>query len=264
MPRLQAFAAVLAVIALGSVPIAAQAYDTAKLHVTFSPYELGKETTLNIHVTIANSNGGVPSPVTSFNTRMPPNVELVGSTLGLAICAPSALLAKGLEGCSPNARLGSGSALVEVPFGPEIASETASVEALMGPPAGENVGILLYAEGRSPIFAQTIFPGLLLLGSGPLGESLDTNLPLTPTLPGSADASVTSMTLRLGPEHLTYYKKVHGRTVGYRPQGIALPKKCPPHGFEFISELAFQEGTTQTVTSTVACPSSGHHGRRRA
>jgi hypothetical protein len=252
------FSGLLLIIALGCLPAIARASETAQLVVNFSPYKLGKATTIDIHVTIAGSNGGVPGPVTSFDTRMPPDLELVGSTLGLAVCQPAALLASGLEGCSPNARLGTGSAQVEVPFGPEIVSEAATVEALMGPPVGENVGVLLYAEGQTPVFAQSVFPGVLLVGSGPLGQSLDTTVPVTPTLPGAPDASVTSMQLSIGPNHLTYYKKVHGKTVGYRPTGVSLPKRCPRGGFLFLTELTFQDGTFLKVPSRVPCPAARH------
>jgi hypothetical protein len=262
-PRFRALAALLWIIALGGIalgclPSGAQASETVKLTVAFSPYKLGSTTTIEVNVTIANSDGGVPGPVTSFDTRMPPKLELVGSTLGLAICKPAALLADGLEGCSPNARLGTGTAQVEVPFGPETVGETANVDALMGPPAGENLGVLLYAEGRSPVFAQSVFPGVLLLGGGALGESLNTTVPVTPTLPGAPDVSVSSMQLSLGPDHLTYYKKVHGKTVGYQPQGISLPSICPRGGFTFLTEMTFQDGTYLKVPSTVPCPPSRH------
>ena len=130
----------------------------------------------------------------------------------------------------------------------------------MGPPAGENIGVLLYAEGQTPVFAQSVFPGVLLVGSGPLGESLNTTVPLTPTLPGAPDASVASMQLSIGPNHLTYYKKVHGKTVGYRPTGVSLPSKCPRGGFVFQTDLTFQDGTFLKVRSRVPCPAARRHG----
>jgi len=264
IPGLQAFAVLLSILALGCLPVVAQAAETAQLTVTFSPYKLGKTTTINIHLTMANSEGGVPGPVTSFHTRMPPNLELVGSTLGLAICQPAALLASGPEGCSPNARIGLGSAQAEVPFGPEIVGETARVQAFIGPPVGEDIGVLLYGEALSPVYATVIFPGVLLIGSGPLGESLNTTVPLIPTLPEAAPVSVTSMQLGIGPNHLSYYKKVHGKTVSYQPEGIALPPICPRGGFLFVTELTFQDGTYLKVQSTVPCPPRGRKTHRKS
>jgi hypothetical protein len=210
-----------------------------------------------MYLEIAGSDGGVPSPVTGFAMRLPAELELIGSTLGLAICKPSALEESGLSGCSPNALLGSGNATVAVPFGPEIVRESAHIEAVMGPPEQEQVGVLLYAESQIPVFAQLVFPGLLLIGAGP--ETLETNIPPTPTLPGAADAAMIRMHLEVGPEHLTYYKRVHGRQVGYRPTGIALPPKCPRGGFLFVTDIHFQDGTALSVPYAVPCPAARHH-----
>jgi hypothetical protein len=251
---LGACCALLSVLSLGDLPAVAGASDTATFKVGFAPYRLGSPTTLDINLTIAGPGGELPSPVTSFDTRLPAELELVGSTLGLAVCQPTALLADGLSGCSPNARLGSGSATAVVPFGPEIVSETASVEALMGPPIEEQVGVLIYTESLTPVFAQLVFPGVLLVGSGP--ESLNTTFPPVPSLPGARDAAVTKMALQVGPEHLTYYKRVHGRQVSYRPKGIALPPKCPHGGFQFVTELGFLDGTKLRLPYDVPCPRS--------
>ncbi len=253
---------VLLVAVVGCLPVQAQAFETAKLEVAFSPYELGRTTTIDLHVTIANGDGGLPSPVTSFDARMPANLELIASTLGLAICQPAALQTAGSSGCSPNARIGVGSAQAEVPVGPEAVEEEASIQVFMGPPVGENVGVLLFGEALSPVFAESVFPGVLILGSGPLGESLNTTLPLIPSLPGAPDVSVTSMQLSMGPDHLTYYKKVHGKTVSFRPEGISLPSVCPRGGFLFASSLAFQDGTSLEVSRRVPCPAGATRRKR--
>jgi hypothetical protein len=251
--RLLIAAALPALVTLGCLPAATQAAETAKLKVAFSPYKLGATTSLGMTMTVTNTNGGLPSPATGFDLHLPSQLELLGSTLGLAVCQPTALLANGLGGCSPNARLGSGSAQVAVPFGPETVSETAHIEALMGPASGEQVGVLVYAESNTPVLAQLVFPGILLVGSGP--ESLDTTIPPTPTLPGAPDASLTHISLEVGPEHLIYYKRVHGRSVGYHPTGISLPSRCPRGGFTFETDMRFQDGTALRVPYTVPCPS---------
>ncbi len=266
MPGLRAcfaslFAALLAALALGGLPAAARASDTARFGVTFSPDRLGAQVTLNMTLELAGSDGGLPSPVTGFDMHLPAELELIGSTLGLAVCRPGALFADGLQGCSPNARLGTGSAIAAVPFGPETVSESADVDALMGPPVENQVGVLLYAESTTPVFAQLIFPGELMIGSGP--ESLDTTIPPTPTLPGAPDAVLTKLKLEVGPEHLTYYKRVHGRQVAYRPTGVSLPSKCPRGGFVFIADMRFMDGTALRVPDAVPCPPAPPRGRRR-
>jgi hypothetical protein len=261
MLSLRAHLTLLSALALVCLPAVAQASEKASFNVSFSPSRLGAPTTLEMDVTIVNTQAGLlPSPTTGFNMHLPLELELLGSTLGLAICQPAPLLADGLTGCSPNARLGSGIATVEVPFGPEIVTETATIEALMGPPVGEQIGVLLYVEGKTPVAAQLVFPGQVLLGQGENGgQSLETSITPTPTLPGAPDAAVTHLHLSVGPKHLTYYKKVHGRMVGFRPTGIALPRRCPRGGFRFVTEMGFQDGTSLTLPSTVSCSMLRRH-----
>jgi hypothetical protein len=250
-------AALLATVLLG-LCASTQAAETVGLRAGFSPYHLGRSTTLKLDLKlgVAGAPGGLPSPVTRFDMHIPANLELIGSSLGLAICPPAALLTAGLEGCSPNARIGFGSALIEVPLGPEAVPEAASIDAEMAPPVEGQIGVLLYAEAGSPVAAQLIFPGVLFGSGASAGQSLDTAVPLIPTLPGAADISMVSMNLSLGPAGLTYYKQVRGRTVGYSPEGIALPSSCPRGGFRFRAAISFADGSTVAASSTVPCPSA--------
>ncbi len=243
------------------MPAVASASETAKFTAAFSPYRLGRSTTLKLDLKlgVAGESDGLPSPVTRFALRIPANLELIGSSLGLAICESGTLLASGSLGCPPNARLGYGSAEIKVPVGPQPVAESANIEAEMGPPVGGEIGVLLYAEAGTPVAAQLIFPGVLFGNGSKSGQSLNTSVPLIPTLPGAPDISMVSMNLSLGPEHLTYYEQVHGRTVAYRPEGIALPSRCPHGGFKFASEIAFLDGSTASATSTVPCPAA-HRG----
>lgn len=245
--------AVLALAVLAGLPAAARAAETAKLTAGFSPYRLGRSTTLKLglQIGVAGESDGLPPPVTRFDLRIPANLELVASSLGLSICRPQALLANGLEGCPANAKLGFGSAQIKVPVGPEPVSEQASIEAEMGPPVGEEIGVLLYAEAGTPVAAQLIFPGVLFGGAS---QSLSTAVPPIPSLPGAPDISLVSMNLSLGPEGLRYFKTVHGHTVGYRPEGIALPARCPRGGFRFAAQIAFADGSAASTQSTVPCP----------
>jgi hypothetical protein len=248
-------AAILTVGIIGAWPMTAQATNTAKLAVAFLPDKLGSPVTISMGVELGTNNGSLPSPVVGYDIQLPRELELIGSTLGLAICQPSVLQQVGLSGCPANALVGTGIATAEVPFGPEVVEESASVAALMGPPVGEQVGVLLYAESRAPVFAQLVFPGELTVGSGP--ESLNTTIPLVPTLPGASDAVLKQMTLEVGPRHLLYTRKVRGKEVKYRPTGISLPSQCPRGGFLFVAYLRFADGTTLRVPDVVPCP-PGH------
>jgi hypothetical protein len=250
---LRAFAAaVLLTVALAGA--VARASETVALNVGFSPYRLGRSTTLKIAMRISTTaaNQGLPAPMTRFDIRIPSDLEFTGSGLGLDICQPAELIAGGFDGCPPNARLGLGVAEILVPVGPEPVREQASIEGEMGPPVGEDVGVLLYAQAKAPVAAQLIFPGVLLTGAG---QSLDTSVPAIPSVPGAPDVSMVSVTLSLGPDRLTYYRSVHGRRAAYRPEGIALPARCPRGGFRFVSDVAFADGTMARAASVVRCPS---------
>jgi hypothetical protein len=248
----------LALLICGCLPTAAQASQTVALHTSFSPNRLGASTTIGFGFTIASTTGGLPSPLIHVNLHLPRGMNYVTTTLGLAICKPEALIAKGLSGCSPNSRLGYGSAYVEVPFGTGSGHEIPNIQALMGPPRNGNIVVLFYADGRAPVYAQLVFQGELLPGSGPFGGSLDTTIPLIPSVTNGPPVSIISVNSTIGPRHLTYYKHVHGRLVGYHPQGVSVPEKCPRGGFPFFADFTFLDGSTVPAKSNVPCPPRRH------
>src|ERR1700735_5539639 len=113
-------------------PCAAGAAETATLHASFSPDRLGVSTTIGFGFEITGADGSVPPPLASVGLQLPPGIDFLSTTLGLAICQPAALLASGLAGCPVSSRLGHGSAYVEVPFGESSGREIPDIEALMG------------------------------------------------------------------------------------------------------------------------------------
>jgi hypothetical protein len=256
-------AAALSPAALGrpASALAAAAGERVALSVSFAPDRLGSYASIATSIQIAGLAGATPSPVTSFELFLPTGAEIGSSSLGLATCSSAVLAASGPEGCPPNARIGSGSAIVTVPFGPELVQERAGIVAVMGPPVHEQVVMLLYAEARTPILAQLILPGELLPDSGVFGERLASTVPVTATLPGADDAAMTALKLDIDPPGLLYEKVVHERTVDYHPHGVAIPARCPRGGFPFRAVLHFQDGDTVTSRRTVPCPPS--HARRR-
>jgi hypothetical protein len=102
------------------------------------------------------------------------------------ICRPESLLAKGLAGCSPNSRLGYGSALVEVPFGVGSGREIPELQAVMGPPRNGNIVVLFYANGLWPVYAQLVFTGEVLPDAGRFGSQLAIAVPPVQSVPGGA------------------------------------------------------------------------------
>jgi hypothetical protein len=257
MPRV-AFAGKLALgaalLACTCLPATASAAQTVTLHTSFSPDRLGASTTIGFGFAIAGSNGDVPSPLESVSLRLPVGIDYLSTTLGLAICQPAALLERGLAGCSPNSRLGSGSAYVEVPFGESAGHEIPDIEALMGPPKDGNIVVLFYADGREPVYAQIVFEGELIAGSQTLGGSLNAAVPLIPSVAGGPPVSIVSVSTTIGPAGLTYYERVHGHTVSFHPRGVSVPLRCPRGGFAFSGRFTFQDGTSTLAKSSVPCP----------
>jgi hypothetical protein len=241
-------------------PAAGAVTESATLQASFTPDQLGAGTTIGFGFHIATAEGGAPPPLTDIKLHMPAGMDYTATTLGLAICQPEALLAKGLTGCPNNSRLGSGSAFVEVPFGTGSGHELPEVQALMGPPTpNSNIDVLFYANGQTPVYAQLVFKGELLPSVGRFGSELNTAIPPIQSVPNGPDVSIISVEATIGPNHLTYYKHVHGRRVPFHPIGIAVPVQCPSGGFPFGAEFNFQDGSSTTAATTVPCPPPVHH-----
>lgn len=251
-----AIAAVLLVCwALADVAAPASATtEQASLHASFTPNRLGASTTIGFGFNVSTTEGLAPPPLTSINLHMPAGMDFTQTTLGLAICNPNALQERGISGCPANSRLGYGSASVEVPFGTGTGHELPEIQALMGPPSHGNMVVLFYANGQTPVFAQLVFKGEVLPASGIFGSQLTTTVPPIPSVPNGPDVSIISVNATIGPNHLTYYKHVHGRLVPFHPTGVAIPERCPKGGFPFSADFTFQDGSHASTSTTVPCP----------
>jgi hypothetical protein len=233
---------------------AAGTVETASLQASFSPDRLGAPTTIHFGFHLATAEGAAPPPLTSIDLKMPAGINYVETTLGLAICQPAALLARGLPGCSPNSRLGYGSAVVEVPFGTGAGHEIPEVQALSGPSTTGNLVVLFYANGLFPVAAQLAFTGEVLPDTGRFGSQLATTVPLVTSVPGGPDVSIVSVQATIGPSHLTYYRHVHGRLVAFTPRGVSVPERCPHGGFPFAADFTFQDASSTSAQTFVPCP----------
>jgi hypothetical protein len=228
--------------------------ELASLHASFSPDRLGAPTTIAFAFHLETTDGTAPAPLTSLDLRIPAGMNYTDTTLGLAICQPGDLQANGLAGCPPNSRLGYGTALVEVPFGTGEGHEIPEIQAVSGPSPHGNLVVLFYANGLYPVYAQLAFSGEVLPDSGRYGSQLATNVPLVASVPGGPDVSIVNVQTTIGPQHLTYYKHIHGRLVPFRPRGVAVPERCPHGGFPFAASFVFQDGTRTSASTTVPCP----------
>ncbi len=228
--------------------------ERAELNASFSPDRLGASTTITFGFRLATSEGSALPPLTGVDLQMPAGMNYTTTTLGLAVCQPAALLAHGLAGCPPNSRLGYGSAYVEVPFVTGSGREIPEIQAVAGPSPNGNTVVLFYANGLYPVYAQLAFSGEVLPDTGRFGSQLATTVPLVTSVPGGPDVSIRSVTSTIGPSHLTYYKRMHGRLIPFHPRGVAVPERCPRGGFPFAAEFTFENGSRTGAQTTVSCP----------
>jgi hypothetical protein len=261
VPRTSVIVSLLVVLVSVIAPRCAFAVtEVASLQASFTPDRLGVPTTIGFGFHVATAEGAAPPPLTRVDMHMPAGMDYTTTTLGLAICQPAVLLARGLAACPPNSRLGFGSASVEIPFGLGAGQEIPEIQALSGPSPHGNLTVLFYANGLTPVYAQLTFSGEVLPDSGPYGSQLATTVPLVTSVPGGPDVSIVSVHATIGPSHLTYYRHVHGRLVPFRPRGVSVPARCPEGGFPFAAEFTFQDGNRTTAQTTVPCPA---HVRQR-
>jgi hypothetical protein len=249
-------AVIFAIVVLFGIltPHAAVASQRVKLKASFSPDRLGVSTTINFEFNISSTTGAVPSPVTQVDVSLPAGMGLGTTNLGEETCNPTALFTFGPQGCSPNSRMGLGSATVELPIGPEPEELSAGITVYMGVPQKQHTTILIYAETHTPVYGQFVFPSELLPTSGAYGAELNTAMPLIPTWPDGPPAVIVRMETTLGPSHLTYYTHRHGKLTAYSPEGMAVPEHCPRGGFPFRATYRFADGSTTSATTSVPCP----------
>lgn len=163
------------------------------------------------------------------------------------------MIESGIAGCSANARIGYGTATAVVPLGAESVHETATPNALMGPPAENRLEVLWYVQAGQPVFAQLVLPSVVEEGGPPYGEELATSIPLVPTWPEDPDLALETFDSSIGPMGLTYHRQVAGKTVAFHPRGIRIPRDCPPGGYGFAALVRFEDDTQASTTYRVPC-----------
>jgi hypothetical protein len=251
---LRTTAVLLVALICACSPAMAQARQSVRLTATLTPERLGYETTLGFSFRIIAPRHHVPSPLVAFDLRYPSNLGIGVSGLGLETCQLSALEKRGLNACPADSRMGTGNATVEIAVGPDIVRETVGIAIVRAPVKNGRFALVFYANGRGPVEAQISLPALLLAAANPFGGKVDIRLPLVPSLPESPDVALVHLQATIGPGHLIYYERVHGRTVAYHPRGIQLPKSCPRGGFPFAATFAFLDGARSTAHTSVPCP----------
>ncbi len=239
-------------LAAGVVAPTTAAASRAALRAGFAPERLGASTTIAIDFRVGQSSG----PLTGMELRLPDGVTNGFNTLGEETCTAATLQTSGPGGCSPNALVGRGHAEVNVPIGSGDVGEPVTITVFMAPTKEEHTTMLFYASGISPVISQLVFESELLGDSGVFGAKLDLTLPPLAGLPGSPDAALVSLQTQIGPKDLKYYKRVHGVTVSYSPEGFDVPARCPRGGFPFAAMFTFANGASESASTRVPCPAA--------
>jgi hypothetical protein len=107
------------------------------------------------------------------------------------------------------------------------------------------------------VIAAIVLQTQLVTPEGSSSSVLDTSVPPIPTAPSTPPVSVLSLVANIGPRHILYYKRVHGRSIAYRPEGLSVPETCPRGGFVFVGEFGFQDASHVTARSVEPCPVRG-------
>lgn len=235
----------------------ARAAPLVRLQASLTPERLGHGTTLGFGFDVLLPAGQDPVPLTRIDVLYPANLGIATSGIGLASCTAATLEASGPQACPEESLMGRGSAITEIPLGPGIIREHATVTILKGPVEHERISLLFYVEGASTVDAQLVFSGLLEPAPAPFGGDVITTLAPVPTFPEAPDVALVRLRYTLGPRGLVYHERRHGKLIAYEPMGILLPPSCPRGGFPFGARFVFLDGGRASATTRVACPGRG-------
>lgn len=255
--RLGSAAACLAAalcLAVAAGPTSAPAAPRVSLHASFSPEKLGRPTTFRLTVRIRPTSELVPPPVIAGELRYPAGLSFQLSELGIDACRPATLELLGLAGCPPNSLMGYGSAIGAIPVKGEAFQESANIAIVRTEEHEGHPALLLYVYAEAGVSVQLVLPVELFGAAKPYGGRLDIHVPLVQAFREGPDISVTELHLVVGPKNLTYYERVHKRTVRFKPAGVPLPRRCPRGGFRFAINLSFLGGAAAAATTAVRCP----------
>lgn len=240
-----------------ALPAGVGAAPRLHLSAAFAPERLGRGSTVTVAFRIAYSAGASPRPVTDVRLLYPAGLGLGSSELGLEACDPAALEARGASACPQDSLMGSGQATVAVPFGPRLVAETAPIRIFSQPVHEGHIGLLFSVTGAFPVIADLAFGAFVLPAGGVYGGTIDTRLPLVPSVPGGPDVSLVALRTTIGSRGIVYSERLRGREVRFHPEGLRLPGSCPRAGFPFAARVRFVDGTTVAGVTRVHCPQRG-------
>ncbi len=99
----------------------------------FDPLAFGASAAVSFALRVNPQAGLDPTPLAAIEVEYPRDLGLATSGLGTANCEPSRLQAFGEGVCPANSRMGSGSAIAVLPFGPGLVREQVTLGVFAAP-----------------------------------------------------------------------------------------------------------------------------------
>lgn len=226
-----------------------------ELTARFAPgAKLGSSTVLHAELHIDARR----APTTEVRVYYPASVGVLSSGLGLVPCKRPAsdfaeviVTAPRLGGCSPNGVIAYGFAHADVRLSDgQVIDEYAAVTLLAGEVVGGSIGLVTFVDGIRPFGGKLVYGGELRPAARPFGGALVARLPAIPSLAGTATVALTDMRLAIGSRAIVYRTRAGER---YRPEGVALPSRCPRRGFRFRAEIDFADGSSAAAETVARC-----------
>jgi hypothetical protein len=236
---------------LACISTTAWANASVRLRATFTPEHLGQAATVGLDIEVV-APGALPSPLAEVNVRYPAGLGVALSGVGIDTCSAQRLESSGPKACPADSLMGTGRSLAAIQVGPQILHEKTTVTVVRAPERNGHLAMFFYAAGSEPVIARALFAGELLPAHQPFGGRIRITIPPIPTLPGQYIA-IEQLHLVLAPPGLTYYERIHGKTIAYHPKGVPLPTACPHGGFPFNTTVVFLNGVEAKADTRVPC-----------
>jgi hypothetical protein len=242
--------ALLALLACLSTTASAKA--SVRLRATFTPEHLGQAAAVGLDITVV-APGALPPPLAEVSVRYPAGLGVALSGIGIDTCSAQRLESSGPKACPADSLMGTGNALTAMQVGPHILHEKTTITVVRAPERNGHLAMFFYAAGSDPLIARALFIGELIPAHQPFGGLIRITIPPITAEPGQY-IGIERLHLVLAPPWLTYYERIHGKTIAYHPKGIPLPTACPHGGFPFSATVVFLDGLEAKADTRVPCP----------
>lgn len=254
MSRARVFIAGAVVCVCLIAAAAAWAAETLTVTAAFSPDKLGAPTNVHGTANIGSETGALPSPIIETTVMGPAGLTV--DVKGVGTCSPAKLKAT-LEPniCPKDSKAGFGGGVGEYELAGERRTEPFTLNFYRAPNEDGHLVLLAFLNAVSPVSVQLVLTAQVVNEPKPYGLGFTFKVPIIETLPGASPASAESIYITLGAPNAAYFEMVGGKRKLVHVKGIIVPKKCPKGGFPYETQIAFQDGTTNTVKGTIPCPS---------